>query len=332
MNNHKLIAICTACASAVALSVLDFLHARTENAMPCVSLNLIFTSLCLVLLQHRRPLSSAGDILPVSLSVLCAVSLVDVKGVEMTGYPLKMTMSPPMMVLMMLGEAFSHDMMRFRNVTRLFRNEAVWHNVLDDAKVFYSGVICLALVLYCVSMLAFPDSVACQIVLVSLAAALFLVSVVRVAGGRTLYMHPAKEDELLKTIDGSMRTREFMDDVREKKMQEFYERLRTFFEESKPYLDENLGLDDVARMMLTNKGYLSKTVNIMSGQNFRQFVNYYRVEHAIEIFRRDPRLKVEELSVMSGFHTPVSFNMAFRLFKGENPSEWIRRFRRSVRP
>lgn len=75
--------------------------------------------------------------------------------------------------------------------------------------------------------------------------------------------------------------------------------------------------------MLTNKLYLSRTINILSGRNFRQFVNYYRIQRAMELFKEDPRLKVCEVSEMSGFHTSVSFNMSFKVNTGKTPTEWL---------
>jgi transcriptional regulator GlxA family with amidase domain len=38
-------------------------------------------------------------------------------------------------------------------------------------------------------------------------------------------------------------------------------------------------------------------------------------------------LKIAELANMSGFNSVVSYNMAFRLFMNENPSEWCRKER-----
>jgi transcriptional regulator GlxA family with amidase domain len=45
----------------------------------------------------------------------------------------------------------------------------------------------------------------------------------------------------------------------------------------------------------------------------------------MQCFRENPDLKIYELATMSGFNSIVSYNMAFRLFMGENPSEWCRK-------
>ena len=106
-----------------------------------------------------------------------------------------------------------------------------------------------------------------------------------------------------------------------------YERLLRYFETKRPYLDNGLTINDVVAVMYTNKLYISRAISHCSGRNFCQFVNYYRIKHSVEVFRRNPELKVAELAVQSGFNSVPSFTMAFKLYMDENPSDWIRRER-----
>lgn len=108
------------------------------------------------------------------------------------------------------------------------------------------------------------------------------------------------------------------------RMDELFDRLEKFMQEREPYLDENLSLADLATAMLTNKTYLSKTINIKSGLHFCPYVNRYRVNYSLKIIHRDSRVKVAELALLSGFHSIASFNVAFRLFIGDTPSEYMR--------
>lgn len=94
--------------------------------------------------------------------------------------------------------------------------------------------------------------------------------------------------------------------------------------EKEPYLNDELTIAELAHAMLTNKTYLSRTINIKSGKNFCTYVNEYRIKYSVEIMKKDHRVKVVELAVVSGFHTVASFNMAFRLFMGDTPSEYMR--------
>lgn len=106
---------------------------------------------------------------------------------------------------------------------------------------------------------------------------------------------------------------------------DIYERIIAFFEKEKPFLDSNLTINEVVRSLYTNKLYISRAISQFTGRNFCQFVNYYRVTYSMHCFRENPDLKMHELAAMSGFNSIVSYNMAFRLFMGENPSEWSRK-------
>lgn len=106
---------------------------------------------------------------------------------------------------------------------------------------------------------------------------------------------------------------------------EIYTRLVAFFEEEKPYLNSELTINDIVRVTFTNKLYISRAISQFTGKNFCQFVNYYRVNYSIQLFRDNPDLKVIELATRSGFNSTVSYSMAFRLYMSETPSDWCRK-------
>lgn len=106
---------------------------------------------------------------------------------------------------------------------------------------------------------------------------------------------------------------------------DIYERVLEYFETDKPFLNGDLTINDIVSVVFTNKLYISRAISQYTGRNFCQFVNYHRIMYSVECFRRNPDLKVAELWPMCGFNTIVSYNMAFRLFMGENPSDWCRK-------
>ena len=106
---------------------------------------------------------------------------------------------------------------------------------------------------------------------------------------------------------------------------EIYSRLVAYFETEKPYLNSELTINDIVKVMFTNKLYISRAISQFTGKNFCQFVNYYRVTYSIQLFRDNPDLKVIELATRSGFNSSVSYNMAFRLYMSETPSDWCRK-------
>ena len=103
-----------------------------------------------------------------------------------------------------------------------------------------------------------------------------------------------------------------------------FERVEAYMQKEKPYLDDAFTLAKLATEMTTNKSMLSKTINDKYGENFCRYVNAYRIRHAVSLMQREKRLKVSELSMMSGFHSVASFNMAFKLLMSDTPSEYMR--------
>ncbi|MBP1631702.1 MAG: putative transcriptional regulator, AraC family [Bacteroidetes bacterium] len=53
----------------------------------------------------------------------------------------------------------------------------------------------------------------------------------------------------------------------------------------KLYLDPNLSITKVAKEIGTNRTYLSKSINLKTGQNFNEYINNYRSEHARNFIR-----------------------------------------------
>ena len=106
---------------------------------------------------------------------------------------------------------------------------------------------------------------------------------------------------------------------------ELFERIQEYFDEEKPFLNGNLTINDIVAKVFSNKVYISRAIVQCTGRNFCQYVNYHRIMYAMECFRKNTELKISELWPLCGFNTIVSFNMAFRLFMDENPSEWCRK-------
>lgn len=108
------------------------------------------------------------------------------------------------------------------------------------------------------------------------------------------------------------------------KMDMLFKRIEDYMQKDRPYLDDSFTLSDLAAEMLTNKGMLSKTINEKAGRNFCQYVNSYRIRYAVSVMNQDRRVRVAELTLMSGFHSVASFNMAFKLYMNDTPSEYLR--------
>ena len=104
------------------------------------------------------------------------------------------------------------------------------------------------------------------------------------------------------------------------------------FDDQQPFLRPGYTLDDLTRDMCSNRSYVSAMVRECTGMNFSQLLNRYRVRYSMDMFRKDPRLKVKDLAMMSGFGNTVSYGTAFRLFMDMTPGEWCDEYLRSLPP
>ena len=213
---------------------------------------------------------------------------------------------------------------RLGGIRMFFRNSAVWHNLEDYSRFIYSHFfLCLALYSICAVLLPGNAGVIMTVSCVVLFMILYGILYLRDMTGRTLMLNKGTEKKVKDIIKGNLRT-SFIDKAEEdKKMNNLYNRVMLYMNENKPFLDPSFHMEDMAEDLYSNKLYLSRTINILSGRNFRQFINYHRVQYAIALFKKDPRLKVGEVASMSGFNSTVSFNMAFKVNTGKTPSEWL---------
>lgn len=118
--------------------------------------------------------------------------------------------------------------------------------------------------------------------------------------------------------------------VKDESYRELYDRIIDYFEKDKPFLDNQLTINDVAKVVFSNKVYISRAINQYTGRNFCQFVNYYRIRYSLETFRANPDMRITTMAQISGFNSVVSYNMAFHLFMNENPSDWCRKERYKI--
>lgn len=116
---------------------------------------------------------------------------------------------------------------------------------------------------------------------------------------------------------------------KDKFLKDVYLKVLTLLNKESLYLNPDVTIRDVASRIGSNKNYVSKAVLMNSGKNFCQFLNYYRVAHAVRIMQLDPRMKIGDLYASCGFNSHVSFAMAFRLYMKMSPSDWLQMERKS---
>lgn len=245
--------------------------------------------------------------------------------VALTGLPLRLW---ALSVLLVLGTSLLFRCIaHYAQLQPLFRNMAVWYGVENQARNTYA----LALFML-VALLPSPGAPAWTgWALLPLTLVLYALLLIRVYTGRTCFLRRVRELEIKELIRGNLRTSPVQAEEKTEemaRMSRLYARVVTIMEQKRPFLDEGFGLGDLAGAVFTNRAYLSRTINILSGRNFRQFVNYFRVRYGAELLRKDPNLRLISVAQMCGFHSSPSFNAAFKVNMGETPSDYQERLRR----
>jgi len=209
--------------------------------------------------------------------------------------------------------------LKYAQIPPLFHVSAVWQGVEDHCSVIHK-TICLWLGMLVVLFYA-VDWAAWT--LVGVLAIWYGLQYYRVYTRSTLFLGQAKEDLIRKTQRGSAFKQAVQYVDSDSRSAELFNEVVRVMESRKPWLQDDFTIDDLSRLVHTNRMYLSKSINFHSGRNFNQLVNFYRVRYAVELMQKDPSLRMNEISQMSGFHTVVSFNMAFKLNERMTPTEYL---------
>jgi AraC-like DNA-binding protein len=96
----------------------------------------------------------------------------------------------------------------------------------------------------------------------------------------------------------------------------------TLMHESRIFTDEKLSLNDASRMLGVTTHHLSRIINDMTGMNFRNYLNSFRVREAQTLLRDKPGMSVIEIAFATGFNSKSSFNDAFLKTTGVSPRDY----------
>jgi AraC-like DNA-binding protein len=112
--------------------------------------------------------------------------------------------------------------------------------------------------------------------------------------------------------------------LKEEQAQYYLEKLISYVEEKKPYLDRNLSVQDMADETGIPRHHITQVLNEKHKKNFFTFINEYRVKEVIERFS-DPRnnnFTILAIAFDAGFNSKTTFNSIFKNQTGMTPSEY----------
>ncbi len=94
----------------------------------------------------------------------------------------------------------------------------------------------------------------------------------------------------------------------------------------KPYLNQELRLDDIAKLLDVSRHHASQVINENFGLNFYEYVNRFRIEEAkkkLLLQSEHTAPSISEVAYQCGFNNRVSFYKAFRKITHSTPSEFM---------
>ncbi|TPD70544.1 helix-turn-helix domain-containing protein [Flavobacterium microcysteis] len=102
------------------------------------------------------------------------------------------------------------------------------------------------------------------------------------------------------------------------------QKLLVIMESEAPYLDGDLNLIKLAKLMGVTPHQLSYVINTGFNENFFQFINKYRIEKAKQLLgdSKNNNLSILGIAFESGFNSKTSFNITFKKFTDLTPSEF----------
>lgn len=127
------------------------------------------------------------------------------------------------------------------------------------------------------------------------------------------------------TLDDKMPKKKYEKSTLTKEMAEKYlQKLKTYIENERPYLKNDLTLPELSDKLSIPVHYLSQIINEQFNQNFFEFINSYRIEEAKKLIRHPDKqnLNLASIAFESGFNSVSSFNSAFKKFAGITPSQY----------
>lgn len=112
--------------------------------------------------------------------------------------------------------------------------------------------------------------------------------------------------------------------LKENQAKDYLEKLISYVEDNKPFLDRNLSIQDLSLMTGVPRHYITQVLNEMYKRNFFTFINEYRVKEVISRFS-DPKFNhytILAIAFDSGFNSKTTFNSIFKSQTGLTPSEF----------
>lgn len=114
--------------------------------------------------------------------------------------------------------------------------------------------------------------------------------------------------------------------------EELLNRIQSFLDLEKPYLNPDLSLSELSSRSGISKNQLSQLINDGLGLNFNQLINRRRIQHFQYLLEqgKEKELNILGMALSCGFNSKATFNRVFKQETGKTPRQYIKDFERQV--
>ena len=104
----------------------------------------------------------------------------------------------------------------------------------------------------------------------------------------------------------------------------YFQKLELLCKEQHIYTDSTLNREKVAEKLGISAGYVSLIINTITGDNFANYINQYRVEAVKEMISNSEyeNYNLLTMGLESGFTSKTTFYKAFKKVTGQTPNEY----------
>lgn len=109
-------------------------------------------------------------------------------------------------------------------------------------------------------------------------------------------------------------------------IQAIYNKLLHKMQDEKLYIDPELNLNHVAKLLDVHPNILSQTINSVENKNFYDYINRQRIEEfkRIAMLPENQKYTILSLAFESGFNSKTSFNRNFKKYMNCSPREFLK--------
>jgi AraC-like DNA-binding protein len=106
---------------------------------------------------------------------------------------------------------------------------------------------------------------------------------------------------------------------------EILQQTEEFMKSQKCFLDGELTLTDLANRIGVTNNQLSQVINVGARIGFADYVNNYRIKHAVELLKeKNKKHSIIDIALESGFNSKTPFYNAFKKNLKMSPSQFIK--------